>query len=205
MTRIMYDSTSAADIPRGALMVAGYVDGLYAWSDADWALHSKATQVRITVGSGTLEADVADVERYDYTTDTGAAWAARKIKRDGYAGLYFSASLWPQVKASLEKYKVPLPQVQTWVADWNGSATVASGQMAHQYADSAMVGHHYDLSVAQDYWPGVDPPPVVTQPPPPSPGTAVPVAYGLLGDLLNNSLPDLINGLSIASGKFGDF
>ena len=35
MARLMYDSVISADIPADAAMVAGYVDGLYAWSYND--------------------------------------------------------------------------------------------------------------------------------------------------------------------------
>lgn len=37
MTRTMYDSTNPGAIPASAALVAGYVDGLYRWSDAAWA------------------------------------------------------------------------------------------------------------------------------------------------------------------------
>lgn len=159
MPRIMYDSVTAADIPRGAGMVAGYVDGIYRWSDADWARFPKATKVRITVGSGTLDADVADMENGDYTPDQAAAWEKRKIARDGFAVSYFSISRLPQMQQARERAKVDRSKVGNWFADWNGIPKVITGSLATQYQHPPASGGHYDLSAVVDYWPGVDPPP----------------------------------------------
>ena len=44
--RQMADSVTAADIPTGQFgLVAGYVDGIYQWVDADWARHAASVRV----------------------------------------------------------------------------------------------------------------------------------------------------------------
>lgn len=78
--RLMYDSTTASDIPADAEIVAGYVDGRYAWSDADWARFPNAVKVRISV-FGSLDADVLDVEPSDATPADAAVWVAQKNAR----------------------------------------------------------------------------------------------------------------------------
>ena len=61
--RTMYDSTDADAIPRDAQMVAGYVDGRYAWSGEDWARFAEHTvRVRISAVGATHLAEVFDVE-----------------------------------------------------------------------------------------------------------------------------------------------
>jgi hypothetical protein len=176
----MYDSVTAADIPRGALMVAGYVDGAYAWTEADWNLHAKARWVRITVGSGTLDADVADVENGDYTPATAAAWGKRKLARGDAPGYYISESRLPQLYAALSAAGMdPYKGHVVWVALWDGVYAQWDGATAKQYQHPPGSGGHYDLSWVADYWPGIDPPPVpAPAPPPPAPGPTPPPPPG---------------------------
>lgn len=62
MSRTMYDSTSAADIPTGVEMVAGYVDGSPPWSAYDWSIHASSVKVRIACFASTNDGHVLDVE-----------------------------------------------------------------------------------------------------------------------------------------------
>lgn len=165
MTRVMYDSVTSHDIPAGAQMVAGYVDGAYAWSLLDWELHLGATKVRITVTGATLDAHVADVETGDLTPALGAEWGRRMLAAGKYPVLYFSLGLWPQVKAAIEAAGLQTGQFGAWVALWDGVAQLQPGWLAKQYAHPPGSGGHYDLSVVADYWGGVDPAPA--KPPPP--------------------------------------
>jgi|SRR5579859_3365651 len=189
MTRTMYDSVTAADIPRTARMVAGYVDGIYAWTAQDWAYHGAAVKVRITIGSGTLDADVADVETGDFTPATGAAWLRRKVNRDGFGVLYFSRSLFATVAAAVHAQGIKDNQWAAWIADWTGVAHNLPNTLATQYDHPPHSGGHYDLSLVGDYWQGVDPlpapaptpappaptpPPPAPAPPPPAPGPIPP-------------------------------
>ena len=79
MPRRMYDSVTSRDIPVGVQMVAGYVDGRYAWTAADWGRHAKSRPVRITVTGQSLTAHVIDIENGAATMAMAIAWAKRKL------------------------------------------------------------------------------------------------------------------------------
>ncbi len=205
--RIMYDSVTPTDIPASAQMVAGYVDGAYAWPDSGWKRFPSARKVGITMGSGTLGADVADVENGDYTPATAAAWLKAKIARDGHGALYFSRGLFGAVHAATVAAGISDDHWTVWAADWTGAEHVLPGTYATQYDHPPHSGGHFDLSAVADYWPGVDPPPAVappTQPvsvPPPQPPTAgagssnldqARLAWAALGQLLTQVIPDAI-------------
>lgn len=154
----MADSTNPYDIPAGQFpIVAGYLDGLYAWPAAGWNYHSSSLHFTITVGSGTLDADCADVENGDYTPEEGAAWAQRKIYQDGFAWLYFSLSLFDQVAAAVHAQGINDAQWFAWIALWDNVPQLLPSNSLKQYANPALTGRHYDLSVAADYLPGIDP------------------------------------------------
>src|SRR5579859_5903024 len=178
MTRLMYDSVTAADIPRTALMVAGYVDGAYAWTAGDWAYHGAAVHVRITVTGNTLDAHVADVENGDLTPAQGAAWLARKKAAGQLGCLYFSQGNWPAVAAAAKAAGLGPNDWTQWPASWTGAVPSLANNYAIQYDHPPHSGGHYDLSVVPDYLPGIDPapapPPAVVPPPvvrPPRPSS----------------------------------
>lgn len=171
----MYDSVTSHDIPASAQMVAGYVDGLYAWSLLDWELHLGATKVRITVTGATLDAHVADVERGDLTPAQGAQWAKAMIAAGKTPALYFSRSQFGAVNAAMLAEGIDSSHWTVWAADWTGQPHLLPGTYATQYADPAYgSGGHYDLSLVADYWPGIDPPPQPPKPPVPPPPVPVP-------------------------------
>lgn len=201
----MYDSITPTDIPLSAQMVAGYVDGLYAWPDSGWLRFPKARKVGITVTGQTLDANVADVETGDLTPAQGADWGRRMLAAGKYPVLYFSLGLWPQIKAAIEALHLQTGQFGAWVALWDGTTEINAGWLAHQYAHPPGSGGHFDLSVVADYWPGVDPPPgpaptptPIPAPPPPVPvyGTAtvdqVRAAFGRLADALTHTFQQAI-------------
>lgn len=145
MTRTMYDSVSAASIPADATMVAGYLNGAYAWSSEDWARFPHAVHVTVTVNTSAA-ADVLDVENGDASPAEAPGWIATHPG----GSIYCDSSTWPAVKAAFGGR--PLPPF--WIADYNGDAsTIPTGAVAAQYEDAGP----YDLSVCADYWPGVDP------------------------------------------------
>jgi peptidoglycan hydrolase-like protein with peptidoglycan-binding domain len=150
--RQMLDSVTSALIPLGTSIVAGYVDGRYRWTPADWARHNGARQVRIAVFAETDDGLVLDVERGDATPDQAPAWLQRRRAAGENPAVYCSASLVASVRAACSASGVPEPQ--WWVADWNGRADVMPGAVAHQYAS---VGP-YDISAVADFWPGLDAP-----------------------------------------------
>lgn len=72
--RLMLDSTTPAVLPVNVSMVAGYVNGRFAWSKADWARFPDATQVRINVTGVPGRGNCLDVESGDATPDHAAGW-----------------------------------------------------------------------------------------------------------------------------------
>lgn len=177
MTRQMADSVTSADIPSGFPLVGYYVDGLYAWSDADRRRHQASILVGITVTGATLDAQVADVENGDLTAAEGAAWARRKHDAGQFPWLYFSYSRFGEVAAAVHAAGVPDNAWAAWIALWDGVNQLLPNNSLKQYANPTLSGGHYDLSIAADYLPGIDPAPVPPQPPapPPVPPPPVPV------------------------------
>jgi hypothetical protein len=117
MTRRMYDSVQWQKIPANAQMVAGYVDGAYAWPQRAWARFPHASHVRISVipPGDPAHAGVLDVE-------TGAASVAdappfiRTRHRAGHrAVIYVQRSLVAEVRRACRGLSFGL-----WVADWTG-------------------------------------------------------------------------------------
>ena len=161
MTRICYDSTTPSAIPADAAMVAGYSDGIYAWSAADWARFSNAVQVRIVVNSITDDGDVLDIEpgnndalaSVDWTIARRAAGAVPTV----YCGNWAPGYTMADVVAAHNARGVPPPQF--WLADFDGVQAIPDGCIAKQYANAQMLGINADASVVADFWPGVDPMP----------------------------------------------
>jgi len=165
--RTMYDSVNASAIPRSAEMVAGYVDGIYAWSPQDWARFPDAVKVRISAVGATHLAQVFDVEQ-------GCIWPPERVvplvvaaRRAGIDPTVYvnERNDWGPTKAAFDRAGVAHPH--WWLANYDGRADyVTPGAVARQYAhphDGDGVadrpwetGGHYDLSAVRDYWPGVD-------------------------------------------------
>jgi hypothetical protein len=132
---LMYDAVTAGNVPSTAELVAGYVDGRYAWSPADWARFS-CPHVTITV-EGRPKAMVCDCETYDLTPAQAAEWARAETDSGRHPVIYCSASRWAEVRA--------LAPTLTgwWIADYDDVAVVPAGAIAKQYRDAGP----YDLSV----------------------------------------------------------
>jgi hypothetical protein len=155
--RTMFDSTTAGDIPETATLVAGYVDGTWPWSPADWALFPAATLVRIAVWASTGDGQVLDVETGNATPEQAPGWVQRRREAGVDPTVYCNESTWPAVRAAFTAQGVREPH--WWIAHYESAAVIPAGAVALQYADEAQTGAHYDLSVVADYWPGVDPAP----------------------------------------------
>lgn len=155
MTRLMYDAINSKVglIPIDAEMVAGYVDGLFQWSAADWARFPRAVPVEIAVFATTNAGKVLDVEQGNATPAQAPGWAVMRRKAGCDPSVYCSLSNWPTLKAAFTSAGVPEPH--WWVAYYDGSQTIPAGAVAHQYTDNPP-GSPYDTSVVADLWPGVD-------------------------------------------------
>lgn len=155
MTRLMYDSVTPGSIPQSAAMVAGYVDGRYAWSAEGWARFPHAVHVPIAVFASTNAGVVLDVETGDATPAQAPGWVQRRRAAGVDPSVYCNTSVWPSVRAAFTSAGVAQPHY--WVAAYpGGGAVIPSGAIAHQYADPLTSGGNFDLSVVADYWPGVD-------------------------------------------------
>ncbi|MEU4804302.1 hypothetical protein [Actinosynnema sp. NPDC023587] len=159
--RTMYDSTRPWEIPAGAEMVAGYVDGRWAWSQEAWDRFRNAIKVRISAVGATHHAEVFDVE-------PGCIWPPENVVplvvRARAAGIdptvYCNRrNHWAGVRAVFDAADVPQPHY--WVAEYDGVAEVPAGSVGKQYRAPEASGKakspaHYDISSMADYWPGVD-------------------------------------------------
>lgn len=159
---LMYDGINAlaAGIARefpAAAKVAGYVDGRYAWSQAQWDLFPAADHVRIAVRASTNAGDVLDVETGDATPQQAKAW----IEMRRAAGLwrptvYCSLSVVPDVRRETGSLILGR-DYDIWVAKYDRSAAQpavpglpSASFAAKQYeADAA-----WDVSAVYDEaWP----------------------------------------------------
>jgi hypothetical protein len=121
MTRVAYDTIGqhAADIPAAAdnpeALIAGYVDGRYAWTGAEFARFPRAAHVRITVFGvpDWRAASVIDVEAGAFTPqDARSFLIARRAYRPGGETVYCSLSTLPQVRRACRG----LPPYNVWLA-----------------------------------------------------------------------------------------
>lgn len=160
MTRTMYDGVDASRLPTSAQMVAGYVDGLYRWSDADWARFPNSVKVRIAVFSQTDDGHVLDVEPGNATPAQSVDWVLMRRRAGVDPTVYMNTSTWPTVRSAFQARNVAEPHY--WVAQYDGIGTIPAGAIAKQYYNNNDLG--YDLSVVADQWPGIDPPGGVDMP-----------------------------------------
>jgi hypothetical protein len=157
MTRIMRDSTTAADIPiPGCQLVAGYTNGQFAWTPEDWARFGTMPKVRIDVnGSNPGAASVLDVEQGDATPPEAAAWVKnRRVLFPGTAPtIYCNRTTAVLVEAAMQLAGLHLATMYTlWIATLDGTRTLPDmrGVVAIQYAGTAQTGGHYDQSIVYD-------------------------------------------------------
>lgn len=164
----MYDSTTPAAIPTSAAIVAGYVDGLYRWSAADWARLAASSHVTITV-FGNQAARVADCETGDLTPAQVARWAQVQLDQGRRPTIYANRSTWPEVCSALAAIGEFPASVDWWAADPTGVPHLVPGSVATQYAWNELGqtgGVNVDLSVTDGTWPNslVPVPPVPAKP-----------------------------------------
>lgn len=135
----MYDAVTPGNIPTSAQVVAGYIDGDYAWSSDDWNRFPDAEKVLITV-NGSLKGNVADVENGDMTPEQAVKWIEAK-QHEGKRGctIYCNRSSLNSVWSACRGHAYYI-----WVADWTGSAHKVNATIATQYSN---VDNSYDLSM----------------------------------------------------------
>lgn len=159
--RFMYDSVTASDIPVSAQMVAGYVNGPYQWSPADWTRFPDAVKVRIATHANINDGHVLDIEQGNATPDQAPGWVTMRRAGGADPSVYCSQSTWLTVQAAFRNAGVPQPHY--WIAHYDNAAVLPDGAVAKQYANAPLAGGHYDLSIVADVWPGIDTKPVTPQ------------------------------------------
>jgi hypothetical protein len=135
----MYDAVTPGNIPTSAQVVAGYIDGDYAWSSSDWSRFPDAEKVLITV-TGSLTGNVADVENGDMTPAQAAKWIEAK-QREGKRGctIYCNRSSLGAIWSACRGHAYYI-----WVADWTGNPHEVHATIATQYSN---VDNSYNLSM----------------------------------------------------------
>jgi hypothetical protein len=175
----MYDGINAlaAGIARqfpNAAKIAGYINGTFAWSQAEWDLFPHADHVTISVTAAANAGDVLDVEVGDAAPNQSAGWIAMRKAAGLYRPtIYCSRSVIPAVRAGTGSYILG-KDYDIWVAEYTGSphqvtapGTPSATCAATQYESTA----NWDVSAVYDTdWPHRKPPvpPVPTQLPAPT-------------------------------------
>lgn len=144
------DAHAIAALPFPISLVAGYDDGLYAWSSEDWALFPNSVHVHIAVFSTTNSGHVLDVETGDATPAESVDWVLMRRAAGADPSVYCNTSTWAAVRAAFAARGVAEPHY--WLAQYDGIQIVPAGAVAKQFTDAGQ----YDRSVVADYWPGVD-------------------------------------------------
>jgi hypothetical protein len=169
MTRIMRDSTKAADVPNvGTDIAAGYVNGTFAWTTAEF--NHFPVHATIDVNGTHIEADILDVEAGDASVATAVHWV--KTKHIAHPHIHYPpiiycnrATLMPLFNAMVAAGLHVGKDFRLWIATLDGTKTVAdmTGVTAVQYAGQLQTKHHYDESIVYDNaWKTKSPPPTKT-------------------------------------------
>lgn len=161
MPRTAYDSTNAADLPRGGDLYLAYTDGAFANVAAVRRRFPRKPVVGITVTGADLDAHIVDTEPGNVGVDGAARWCARKLAHGQHPTVYTYAANVAKVKAALKSEGVAPSKVSFFVASYDGKREIPAGCVGKQYLSPDGPPHarpngHYDVSVVADYWPGVD-------------------------------------------------
>lgn len=153
----MYDAIEASNLPLGAGIYAGYVNGNWPSYNAIKARFPHATVVGISVSASADEGTILDCEPGNCTPEECPAWVVMRRKAGVDPTVYCNeqnpSTGWPAVRAAFRQQNVPEPHY--WVANYDGNPNIPAGAVGKQYASV----NNYDTSAVADYWPGVDPTP----------------------------------------------
>lgn len=150
--RLMYDSVNPPAIPANAAMVAGYINGPYAWTRSEWNLFPRAVKVEISVRASFVQGHVLDVEPGDATPAESVDWVIIRRKSGlDTPTVYCNLSTWPTVRNAFLSRRVPEPLY--WIAHYDRQFNIPPGAIAKQYLPNFQGTDH---SAVADFWPGVD-------------------------------------------------
>jgi hypothetical protein len=184
----MFDSITPANVSAVAApgdLVAGYLNGIYAWPTLAWLGFREHRCVKITIDARLDDGDVLDVENGDATPAQAIGWVQMRRRSGADPTLYGSQSTHAEIDRIWAAGTRP---AWKWVATLNGHPILTLGGLvvAEQFVDHGPT----DESVVADFWPGIDP---VTPPPSSSAGAPTP-----LGDSVTR------HPLSIATDPHGN-
>jgi hypothetical protein len=140
-----------------AAMVAGYIDGRFVWTQAEWNLFPHALHVLVAVSSSTNAGDVIDCEAGDATPAEAAAWV-RMRRAAGYyrPTIYCSRSVIPAVRQATGNLVLGR-DYDIWCADYTGQphqVTAPGSPAANCAATQYLNTNAYDASIVyDDGWP----------------------------------------------------
>lgn len=181
MTRQMYDAVTPSNIPANPQMVAGYINGRYAWTPADWAKFPHAAHVTIDVTGARPDADVLDVEKGDATPAGAVRWVKAKLALKGsyLPILYCSRSTLTPLFNALQAVGYSVNKhFRIWIAIPGSNVPVKdmTGVVAIQWNFAG----GYDESTVYDNAFKAVAPPKPTKPPVVSKPTPRPILKGVL-------------------------
>lgn len=158
MTRTMYDGVTASSLPLGGWGYLFYVDGTYANGTAVKARTPGKVHIPVTIGrTAAARGMVLDVETGDATPADAYTWCRNYPGSNTDLTIYCNSSSWAAVKSALAGLTT---KPNYLIAQYDNIATIPAGAIGKQYKNTA----GYDESVVANYWPGVDPAPVVAGP-----------------------------------------
>lgn len=147
-TVLGYDSTNPLDIPSNAKVVAGYVDGPFAWTREEWMRFPLAYKVRIATRASTNDGDIIDCEKGDATPAQAVLWVIKRRQAGAHwAGIYCNLSTLTEVRAALGTLICPL-----WQAHYDDIEILPNGFVGKQFINPPNSGGHFDLSVFDLHW-----------------------------------------------------
>ena len=146
---LMFDAVSAHNVPANAECVAGYINGRYAWNEADWGAFPNAIKVAIQIyipGSNVFPGGlVLDIEASDMDR------AIREGQHVRFAQASKGAGIVPTLYSSKDPYRRYASEFEgwdLWLAD-PGPMHLLPGCVATQYGYPGP----YDVSQLSSYWP----------------------------------------------------
>lgn len=149
--RIMYDSTTAAKVPVGGDLYAGYVNGWYPSYDALVARFGRSIVVPCSVLPGKNSGIVGDGPPDNGTWPEWVKWVEMRRAAGVDPTMYTSMAEWATARTAFADASVAEPH--WWIANWTRhESPVPTGAVALQWQSTA----GYDVSIVVDYWPGVD-------------------------------------------------
>jgi len=147
----MYDGVDPAQVPAGAQVYAGYVNGNWQTYEPLKVKFPNAQHVSIAVNTS-ADADVLDCETGDATAQDAVAWVQRQRARGADPTVYCSrigaaGYGWPWVQQAFHNAGVAQPHY--WIADYTGAPHLVPGSVATQWIDHG----GYDESATNGVWP----------------------------------------------------